>query len=387
MATAAPGLSDMTGERLDTIDDRVHSGLRRWPDIEAPNLHAVDASDRLILDEAAAAIAESGPGEVVVIGDAYGALTIGVAALGGAAGIRVFQDSIVGERALAANADGAVDYLSLPLGAELLRGARVVLMQLPRSLAELDELAAWIASAADPAVRVYAGGRIKHMTTAMNEVLARYFGRVDVTLARQKSRVLIASQALPSEPPTIAREFHPDLGIWVCARGATFAGTRIDIGTRALLAVLPTVAPDATAAADLGCGSGVVAAVLAHARPELAVLATDVSAGAVASARATAEANGLTNVTVTRDDALGDQPEASLDLVVLNPPFHLGGTVHTGAASKLFAAAARVLKPGGELVTVYNSHLGYRAELTRVVGPTDELSRNPKFTVTRSRKN
>ena len=376
----------MTGERLDTIDDRVLSGLRRWPDVEAPNLHAVDASDRLILDEAAAAIAESGPGEVVVIGDAYGALTIGAAAIG-ATGIRVFQDSIVGERALAANAAGAVDYVTLPVGADLLRGARVVLMQLPRSLAELDELAAWIASAADPAVRVYAGGRIKHMTTAMNEVLARHFGRVDVTYARQKSRVLIASQPLPSEPPMIAREFHTDLGIWVCATGATFAGTRIDIGTRALLAVLPTVAPDATTAADLGCGSGVVAAVLAQARPELAVLASDVSAGAVASARATAEANALTNVTVTRDDALGDQPDASLDLVVLNPPFHLGATVHTGAASKLFAAAARVLKPGGELVTVYNSHLGYRAELTRVVGPTDELSRNSKFTVTRSRKN
>ena len=376
----------MAGEQLDTIDDRVLSGLRRWPDVEAPNLHAVDASDRLILDEAAAAIAESGPGEVVVIGDAYGALTIGAAAIG-ATGIRVFQDSIVGERALAANAAGAVDYVTLPVGADLLRGARVVLMQLPRSLAELDELAAWIASAADPAVRVYAGGRIKHMTTAMNEVLARHFGRVDVTHARQKSRVLIASQPLPSEPPMIAREFHTDLGIWVCATGATFAGTRIDIGTRALLAVLPTVAPDATTAADLGCGSGVVAAVLAQARPELAVLASDVSAGAVASARATAEANALTNVTVTRDDALGGQPDASLDLVVLNPPFHLGATVHTGAASKLFAAAARVLKQGGELVTVYNSHLGYRAELTRVVGPTDELSRTSKFTVTRSRKN
>jgi len=386
VATAAPRLSDMTGEQLDTIDDRVLSGLRRWPDVEAPNLHAVDASDRLILDEAAAALAESGPGEVVVIGDAYGALTIGAAAIG-ATGIRVFQDSIMGERALAANAAGAVDYVSLPLGADLVRGARVVLMQLPRSLAELDELAAWIASAADPAVRVYAGGRIKHMTTAMNEVLARHFGRVDVTYARQKSRVLIASQPLPSEPPMIAREFHTDLGIWVCATGATFAGTRIDIGTRALLAVLPTVAPDATTAADLGCGSGVVAAVLAQARPELAVLASDVSAGAVASARATAEANALTNVTVTRDDALGGQPDASLDLVVLNPPFHLGATVHTGAASKLFAAAARVLKQGGELVTVYNSHLGYRAELTRVVGPTDELSRTSKFTVTRSRKN
>jgi 16S rRNA (guanine1207-N2)-methyltransferase len=343
-------------------------------------LHAVDASDRLILDEAAVVIAEAAPGEVVVIGDQYGALTLG----SGASGIRVFQDSIVSERALAAN--GAVGYENLPLSAELLTGARVVLLRLPRGLDELEDIAAAIAAWSAPDVTVYAGGRIKHMTLGMNEVLGRHFARLDVSLARQKSRVLIASGPLPSAAPELRREFHADLGLWICATGATFAGARIDIGTRALLAVLPQAAPDAATAADLGCGSGVVAAALAHARPGVAVLATDASAGAVASAAATARANGLTNVTVTRDDALGDQPDSSLDLVLLNPPFHLGGTLHTGAASKLFAAAARVLKPGGELWTVYNSHLAYRSELAKVVGETDEVSRNSKFTVTRSRK-
>lgn len=364
------------------------AALRRWPDVEAPNLHAVDASDRLILDEAGLALGDSGPGEVVVIGDTHGALTLGVAALFGCRGIRVFQDSLVAERALAANAesDGFDDYENLPLGAELLTGARVVLLQLPRSLDALDELAAWIASSADPGVRVYAGGRIKHMTTAMNEVLARYFGRVDVTHARQKSRVLIASEPRPSRPPGLQREFHTDLGIWVCATGGTFAGTKVDIGTRALLAVLPSVAPDATTAVDLGCGSGVVAAVLAKARPGVEVLATDVSAAAVASTAATAAENNLGTITVSRDDALSAHPANSLDLALLNPPFHLGAAVHTGAASKLFAAAARTLGSGGDLVTVFNSHLDYRAELTRVVGPTVELSRNSKFTVTRSRK-
>ncbi len=58
--------------------------------------------------------------------------------------------------------------------------------------------------------------------------------------------------------------------------------------------------------------------------------------------------------------------------------------MHTGAATRLFEAAARVLRPGGELFTVYNSSLGYRAELTRLIGTTEQLSRTPKFTVTRS---
>jgi len=356
--------------------------LRRYPDIEAPNLFAVDATDRLILDEAAAALAAVGPGEVAVIGDGYGALTLGC----GARDVRVFQDSIVGERALAANARGT-SYRSLPLGEELLSGARVVLMQLPRSLDELDELAAAISSWAHDDVVVFAGGRIKHMTAAMNGVLAKHFGRVDVTHARQKSRLLVASQPMRGAPAVPRREFHDDLDLWICAAGAAFAGTKIDIGTRALLAVLPQAAPQASNAVDLGCGTGVVAAVLAKGRPALAVLASDVSAGAVASTRLTLAANELSTVTVTRDDALSEQPDASVDLVLLNPPFHLGGTVHTGGASKLFAAAARVLGPGGELWTVYNSHLGYRAELARVVGPTREVSRNTKFTVTVSEKN
>lgn len=364
--------------------------LRRYPDVEAPNLFAVDASDRLILDEAADALAAAP--SVTVLEDNYGALTLGAAALHGARDIRVYQDSLLAARALEANAReaGLADtYRSLPLAPELLEGATAVLMQLPKSLDELDELAAAVAAWASPTVTVFAGGRVKHMTPAMNDVLGRYFERVDVTHARQKSRVLIASGRRPNAPESTypKAEFHTDLGLWVHASGAAFAGPRIDIGTRALLAVLDQVAPDAERAIDLGCGTGVLAASLAGRRPGIRVIASDQSAGAVRSAQATMAANGLDDrVTVVRDDALDSQPDASADLVLLNPPFHVGSTVHTGLASRLFASAARVLAPGGELWTVYNSHLGYRGELSRTVGHTREVSRNTKFTVTVSRK-
>ena len=87
---------------------------------------------------------------------------------------------------------------------------------------------------------------------------------------------------------------------------------------------------------------------------------------------------------VVRDDAASTVPDASVDLVLLNPPFHIGNTVHSGIADKLFAAAGRVLAPGGELWTVWNSPLGYRAALERHVGPTRQVARNAKFTVTLS---
>jgi 16S rRNA (guanine1207-N2)-methyltransferase len=365
--------------------------LRRYPDVEAANLFASDAADRLILDTAAPVLAASAPGETIVIGDHYGALALGAAAVHDVRGLRVHQDALAGERALANNASGlglAGAYVSLDLGAELLEGARIVLLQLPRSLDALDEIAEAIARFAAADVAIYAGGMVKHLTIAMNDVLGRHFGEVRAGLARQKARVLTVSSVgrVTSANPTWPRhEFHSDLDLWVCAHGAAFAGTKIDIGTRLLLEVLAQARPDAASAIDLGCGTGVIAAALAKARPRIAVLATDQSAGAVASARATMTANGLADrVTVVRDDALSARPDASAELILLNPPFHIGAAVHAGAALKLFEDAARVLEPGGELWTVWNSHLAYKAALSRLVGPTRQVARNAKFTVTAS---
>jgi 16S rRNA (guanine1207-N2)-methyltransferase len=386
--------------------------LRRWPDVEADNLFAADAADRLLLDEAASALAGAAPGEVAVVGDNYGALTLGAVALHAAADIRVHQDALSGERALAHNArefELTGSFRSLSLGAELLSDARVVLLRLPRSLDALDEIAGLIAAHADPGVTIYAGGMVKHLALAMNDVLRGHFDEVRPGLARQKARVLTAGGRVgrsrpyrdqadgstevsihaperitrPAEAKWPRREFHPDLGLWVCAHGGAFAGTRVDIGTRFLLGMLGEAKPDAASAVDLGCGTGVLAAALARARPGISVLATDQSAAAVASARATMEANGVADrVRVVRDDGLAGQPDASAELILLNPPFHVGATVHAGLAARLFEDAARVLVPGGELWTVFNSHLGYRPALTRIVGPTRQVARNAKFTIT-----
>jgi 16S rRNA (guanine1207-N2)-methyltransferase len=367
----------------------VLADLRRTPDLEAPNLHAVDASDRLILDEAASLLAEATGPDVVVIGDHHGALTLGAITRHGLSGVRTHQDRLLGERALHANAArlGVAGFTSYGLTPELVADARVVLLQLPRSLDALDEIAALVAEHADPEVVVVAGGRVKHMTTAMNDVLARRLADVHARLARQKSRVLVASVPRPADrrpaPRWPERRAHPDLGLTVCAHGGAFAGTGIDIGTRALLAHLDAVPTDVASAVDLGCGTGVLAVLLARARPGLTVTATDESAAAVASARETVAANGLADrVVVVRADGAESVPDASADVVLLNPPFHVGAAVHAGIAHALFADAARVLRPGGELWAVWNSHLRYRPALERVVGPTRQVSRDPKFTVT-----
>ena len=321
--------------------------LRRFPDVEADNLVAVDATDRLVLAQAGAAVRAAAAGRVVVVGDRYGAMTLGAIALHGAAEVRVHQDPLAGEQALAHNAARvglANELRQLPLTRELFAGATVILGQLPKSLDALREMAQLAAASADADVLVFLGGRVKHMTHAMNTVLGNSFSEVRASLAQQKSRVLAASGPRPAVGLGVTayplRQHHLDLDLWVCAHGATFAGAKMDIGTRYLLEFLAQMRPAARTAVDLGCGSGIIAAALARARPELSVLATDQSAGAVASAAETMEANGLADqVTVRRDDAMSTLPEASADLIVCNPPFHLGTSVHAGYALRLFDAA------------------------------------------------
>ena len=364
--------------------------LRRFPDLEADNLVAADATDRLALTQAGTAIAASAPGQVVVVADRYGAMTLGAMALHGARDVRVHQDSLTGEQALAHNAIRAgltQGFRPLPLTQELFTGATVVIGQLPKSLEALREITQLAAAHAADDVTVFLGGRVKHMTHAMNDVMGDSFTHVRASLAHQKSRVLAASGPRPAGGTRLTgyplRQHHLDLDLWVCAHGAAFAGTKIDIGTRFLLKFLDQMEPAAGPAVDLGCGTGVIATALARAYPQLSVLATDESTGAVSSALATVAANGLAGrVQVQRDDAMSTVADSSVGLIVCNPPSHLGTSVRPGASIKLFEAAGRVLRPTGQLWTVFNSHLPYRSHLTRALGPTRVVGRNTKFTVT-----
>lgn len=380
----------VTLTELDAHLEKLFGTLRRFPDVEAENLQAHDATDRLLLATAAAHLNDPET-RVAVIGDRYGALTLGALAALGVGHVRVMQDSFVGRLALQRNAEASAmsgGFDQFELGAELLDGAELVIMQLPKAIAELEEIVDAVARFAAPGAVLLAGGRVKHMSLGMNAVLEHSFESVQPQLAQRKSRVLLArGPKRPDTPePFPVCERNTELGITVCAHGGAFSGTKLDIGTRFLLGFLDRI-PEARHAVDLGCGTGILAAMYSRMRPEARVTATDQSAAAVASAMATAAANGLADrITMVQDDAMSTFAAGSADLILLNPPFHLGASVHAGAATKMFDAAARVLSSGGELWTVYNSHLQYRPALERLIGPTTEIGRNSKFTVTRSIK-
>lgn len=271
--------------------------------------------------------------------------------------------------------------------AEALTGADLVWMLLPKSLGALDEYCGLVARHASPQVQVLAAGREKHLNRSMNEVLEAHFEQVRASLGRNKSRVLHASAPRPQEAPGWPRHAHHEgIGLDLWAHGNTFAGTKPDPGTRLLLDQLPALCeglPSGLRVLDLGCGNGTIVTTLGRLRPDWTLLATDNSRAAVAATRLTSAANGV-EAGALLADGLSGWPDATLDLVVTNPPFHVGHAKDSSAALGFFDELARVLRPGGQVWCVFNSHLPWLGTLRRQVGTSEVIAQNPKFTVTRS---
>lgn len=382
-----------------------------------------EAVDLLLLDTAEAWWAQGHPRDgVLILDDRAGALTLPIlhsliadAGKPGAAcvavedavtAVRTLQDELGAELGLERNARRYE--LPAPLPQELpsladpapqaFVGVHTVLMHLPRSLDTLADWAWLIREHAATDVVVLAGGRDKHMNHSMNQVLEKNFADVSAGRGRSKSRILTSRAPRTDVPAAEPKSQNHQLTIpgaaptdlTLCSMGATYGGTKLDPGTRLLLQTVEVQAgfPSAKEVVDFGSGNGTVSAVLALRHPELRVIATDHSASAVQSTLLTVAANGITDrVEVRRDDALASFADSSVELILLNPPFHQGNAVDPGAANRLIRAAARVLAPGGKLYCVYNSHLKHRAVLTREIGPTEQLTRDARFTVTVSTSN
>lgn len=319
-----------------------------------PHLDPVDA---LLLDECPTS-AESvavfdAPALVEPLGERFG-------------DVRVFCDDLRDAR--------LVDEKLLVDHPDEMGGAQLAVARLPKSLAALDEIA--VSSLGRDDVLLLAGGRVKHMSHSMNSVLAKYFTAVNASRGRQKSRVLRAWGPLADvtgDWPKIRK--HPDYQLTLAAHGATFSGTKIDLGTKLLLDQLRLSGSDVL---DFGCGNGSIALWLA--RRSNRVSAVDVSWAAVAATQIGATEMNVTVDTIWADGTAGFA-DGSFDAIVTNPPFHRGTAKDSAATLALFDDARRLLRPGGELWCVYNSHLPWRKELNMRLGRTRVVAQNPHYTV------
>ncbi len=166
-------------------------------------------------------------------------------------------------------------------------------------------------------------------------------------------------------------------GLTIKTLPGVFSRDGLDTGSQLLLSTFE--APVSGTVADIGCGTGVLAAVLAKRFPGLVLTLSDVHAPALAASQATLDSNHLAGKVVVSDVYSG-LPER-FDLIVSNPPFHDGMHTNLQAAENLIRGAQAHLRIGGQLRIVANAFLPYPALLDAVFGNHTLLAQTGRFKV------
>jgi 23S rRNA (guanine1835-N2)-methyltransferase len=362
--------------------------LIRQPEQQNEPLQAFDAADEYLLNH----LAEQQPTadtRVLVLNDSFGALA---ASLAGKVQLISSGDSFLAFQALEKNLirnGQAFDAVpSVPASETCVGPFDRVLIRVPKTLALLEEQLIRLQGQLAPGAQVIAAAMVKHLPRAAGDLLERYIGPVQASLAVKKARLLIATpeSKTPAVSPYPSRYRLDTPAIELLNHANVFCREGLDIGTRAFLPHLPKNL-GAARVADLGCGNGVLAIASALQNPDAHYTLVDESYMAVQSAAENWRAAlGDRDVIVRPGDGLAGQEAQSLDVVLCNPPFHQQQVVGDFLAWRMFQQAREALVVGGALYIVGNRHLGYHSKLARLFRGVEQVAATPKFVILKARK-
>jgi len=159
-----------------------------------------------------------------------------------------------------------------------------------------------------------------------------------------------------------------------------FSRDGLDVGSQLLLSTLTPHTKGKVL--DVGCGAGVLAAVLASHSPKVRLTLCDVSAPAVEASRATLAANGFEGDVFASN--VFSEVTGRFDMIISNPPFHDGMQTSLEAAQALIRGAVRHLNSGGELRIVANAFLPYPQVLDDTFGFHEVIAQTGRFKVYRT---
>lgn len=357
--------------------------LLRFPEQPKTPLQAFDAADEYLLKHLSSCSLAS-HARTLILNDNFGALA---ASLATKMQVHSSGDSFLAHQALRNNLDNnqlSQDSIEIIQANQAFQGPYdYVLIRIPKTLALLEEQLIRLQSQITQKTIIIAAGMIKHLPRSAGDLLERYIGPVQASLAEKKARLLFVTpteQAQASSPyPSEYKLEHPKLIL--SNHAGVFCREALDIGTRFFLQHLPTDLGSAQVA-DLGCGNGVLGIVCALNNPQAQLRMVDESYMAVQSAQENWQrALAKRPVIIYAGDGLAAEPPETLDLILCNPPFHQQQVVGDFLARRMFQQSHRALKKGGQLWIVGNRHLGYHVTLKRMFRDVQQIAANAKFVI------
>lgn len=246
---------------------------------------------------------------------------------------------------------------------------------------------AWIAYALQlaaytlkPQGRLYVLGAKDRGILSVGKRMQAQFGNVETLAISKGQRVLCSvSVARQGSASDALSSISDPLSSLV---PTVFAGGKLDEGTQLLLAALEVRPEDE--ALDIGCGAGFIGIHIARLATRGNVTMVDSSLAAVDAAQRMVEQSGLANIIALPSDGAQALLAQRFDLVVTNPPFHLGGIQTTAIAERFIREAAQVLRPQGRFYLVANRFLKYESVLRACFSTFEEVGGNTHYKVLRA---
>ncbi len=258
-----------------------------------------------------------------------------------------------------------------------------VLLRLPKSREEQRMASHLCLGTLSPGGRLVVYGGNDEGIRSFQKVLAE-LGPVVTIAARGHGRVLELKRAAVTGVvrPHLDdwREEHRMPGRsepWISYPGLFAAGAP-DPGTALLLAHLPAISPQ-TKVLDYGCGPGAIATAIR--RAENAAVLTLLDNDSVALVAAAQNMPGAAYVLGGNLAAAGSQ---KFDLIISNPPLHVGFRETTEPLLRLIADAPAHLSAQGQLVVVVQRRIALDDALASAFGTIDILADDGRYRVWRA---
>jgi len=148
------------------------------------------------------------------------------------------------------------------------------------------------------------------------------------------------------------------------SQSGVFGWNKIDKGSELLTQFIPNTLKGK--GADFGCGYGYLSDyVLSHCPKVKHIYAIDADRRAVDLCAKNLEQYEQGKTTLWRDLTTPQIEAKNLDFIIMNPPFHEGRDANTDIGVQFIETARSVLRLGGALYMVANSHLPYEKILAQ----------------------
>ena len=216
----------------------------------------------------------------------------------------------------------------------------------------------------------------------LQKILQQFGGEIVQQISKYKARcveaVFDAKNTEEIDKAVAAGSLKNHDGIGFSTQAGIYGWDKIDAGSALLLQHLPR---DMTGrVADFGCGYGCL---LQHfLQQNLGIkqaFAIDADARALDCARENLK--DYDGVEYFWADLTVPQNLPPLDIIIMNPPFHVGKKADSAIGTAFIHTAAASLKSGGALYMVANTHLPYEALLNDVFSQFDTLTTTNGFKV------